>query len=73
VISLSTGPNTSWTTSPRRRALRPAQENFRVQTWCWARAARNMHLVISDASGDSAVFEYVDASSSSITASSTGS
>lgn len=37
------------------------KENFRVQTVMLASGRpANMHLVISDASGDSAVFEYID-------------
>ena len=37
------------------------KEKFRVQTVMLSTGrAANMHLVVSDATGDSAVFEYVD-------------
>jgi choloylglycine hydrolase len=37
------------------------KEEFRVQTVILGTGrAANMHLVVSDATGDSAIFEYVD-------------
>ncbi|MEQ1826503.1 MAG: linear amide C-N hydrolase [Pirellula sp.] len=63
VISLSTWPqyvlDNFATVSEAVADLR--KENFRVQTVVLGTGRpANMHLVISDASGDSAVFEYVD-------------
>lgn len=63
VISLSTWPqyvlDNFATVAEAVADLR--QENFRVQTVVLSTGRpANMHLVISDASGDSAVFEYVD-------------
>jgi penicillin V acylase-like amidase (Ntn superfamily) len=63
VISLSTWPqyvlDNFATVADAVADLR--KENFRVQTVVLGTGRpANMHLVISDASGDSAVFEYVD-------------
>jgi penicillin V acylase-like amidase (Ntn superfamily) len=63
VISLSTWPqyvlDNFATVADAVADLR--KENFRVQTVVLGTGrAANMHLVMSDASGDSAVFEYVD-------------
>lgn len=63
VISLSTWPqyvlDNFATVAEAVADLR--QENFRVQTIVLGTGRpANMHLVISDATGDSAVFEYVD-------------
>jgi choloylglycine hydrolase len=63
VISLSTWPqyvlDNFATVAEAVDDLR--KENFRVQTVMLATGrAANMHLVISDSTGDSAVFEYVD-------------
>ena len=63
VISLSTWPqyvlDNFATVSDAVADLR--KENFRVQTVVLGTGRpANMHLVISDASGDSAVFEYID-------------
>jgi penicillin V acylase-like amidase (Ntn superfamily) len=63
VISLSTWPqyvlDNFATVAEAVNDLR--KENFRVQTVTLGNGRpANMHLVISDASGDSAVFEYVD-------------
>ena len=63
VISLSTWPqyvlDNFATVAEAVADLR--KENFRVQTVVLGTGRpANMHLVISDASGDSAVFEYVD-------------
>jgi choloylglycine hydrolase len=63
VISLSTWPqyvlDNFATVAEAVADLR--KENFRVQTVVLGTGrAANMHLVISDATGDSAVFEYVD-------------
>jgi choloylglycine hydrolase len=63
VISLSTWPQyvlDNFATVAEAVADRQ-QDEFRVQTVALGNARpANMHLVISDASGDSAVFEYVE-------------